>query len=265
MIPLSLILATDIAGAIGLNNDLPWPRIKADMKFFRDTTADCPVIMGRKTFESLPGVLKGRLMIVVTSDPKSIPSKADGDSNAIVIKTSLQEAIDHAMLYADMEGKKEVFVIGGARMFAEALPLADRVYWTAIQSEFPGDVYFSVPNNLATHWKEFKAGLVKTEHTDGGMRLDFWLLDRLTNVDRKTSPIRFLQDKGLAIMAGDTEAFDPLKVSRVQTHSYDGGTQFSLSVKLDNGDTIRSSKISNHSSEALLALASELIARAKKG
>ncbi len=261
MVPLSLIVATDTEGAIGLRGDLPWPRIKADMKFFRDTTADCPVIMGRKTFESLPGPLKNRLMIVVTSSPT-----ADWSMPGCIAKASLQEAIDHAMLYADMEGKKEVFVIGGAQMYAAAMPLADRIYWTAIQDKFPGDTYFNVPRNLADHWKEFKTRHIKTERLDGIVpRLDFWAIDRLANVDRLSSPIRFLRDRGLAVLNGNDAAFDPTKIVKVQAHSFEDGAKFQISIKLVNGDTIRSNDITSHSSEELLALTSELIARANKG
>lgn len=124
---LSLIAAVGRNNELGKGNDLIW-HFKEDMKFFKQTTMGSTVIMGRKTFESLPGALKGRKNIVVT---KQNGYKAEG---AFVVK-SIEEALDAA--------GDNAFVIGGASIYAALLKYCDRLYLTEIDDEcLSADVYF---------------------------------------------------------------------------------------------------------------------------
>lgn len=128
--PLNLIFARAANGVIGRDNALPW-HLPEDLAHFKRTTLGCPVIMGRRTWDSLPPrfrPLPGRQNIVLTRDPAWA---AEGASRA----GSLAEAL--ALLPAD----QEVWVIGGAEVYAQALPLANRAVVTEIEQDFEGDAY----------------------------------------------------------------------------------------------------------------------------
>jgi len=125
---LTLIVARARNGIIGRGNALPW-RLPADLAHFKRTTMGHPIVMGRKTFESIGKALPGRRNIVVTR-------RSGWHVDGIEIARSLDEAIE---LCGDSE---HVFVIGGAELFAEALPRADAVVATEIDRDFEGDVTF---------------------------------------------------------------------------------------------------------------------------
>ncbi|WP_448920617.1 dihydrofolate reductase [Eubacterium sp.] len=127
---ISMIAAVGKNLELGKNNDLIW-HFKEDMKFFKETTMGHPVIMGRKTFESLPKALPGRKNIVISANPEY---KADGAE----VVTSVEEAIK----LAEAENS-DAFVIGGGRIYTEFLPYADNLYLTEINEECPdADTYF---------------------------------------------------------------------------------------------------------------------------
>lgn len=127
---ISMIAAVGKNLELGKNNDLIW-HFKEDMKFFKETTMGHPVIMGRKTFESLPKALPGRKNIVISANPEY---KADGAE----VVASVEEAIK----LAEAENT-EAFVIGGGRIYTEFLPYADNLYLTEIDAECPdADIYF---------------------------------------------------------------------------------------------------------------------------
>ena len=127
---ISMIAAVGKNLELGKNNDLIW-HFKEDMKFFKETTMGHPVIMGRKTFESLPKALPGRKNIVISTNPEY---KADGAE----VVTSVEEAIKLAE-----EENTDAFVIGGGRIYTEFLPYADNLYLTEINAECPdADTYF---------------------------------------------------------------------------------------------------------------------------
>lgn len=126
---LSIIAAMTERRVIGRENKLPW-HIPEDLRRFKAITLGHPVIMGRRTFESIGRPLPGRRNIVVTQTPDYTPS-------GVQIAPGLEEA-----LALCPPGEGERFVIGGARMFTEALPLADRLYLTFVHRDFEGDVYF---------------------------------------------------------------------------------------------------------------------------
>jgi dihydrofolate reductase len=128
--PLHLIYARAANGVIGRDNQLPW-HLPEDMAHFKQLTQGCPVVMGRKTWDSLPPrfrPLPGRSNIVVT---RQTDWQAGGAHRA----GSLAEAL------AQCDAAQTVWVIGGAQIYAEALPLADRVEVTEIDQPFDGDAY----------------------------------------------------------------------------------------------------------------------------
>ena len=124
----SIIVAVAQNGTIGDKNSLLW-HIKEDMRFFRTTTSGHAVIMGRKTFESLGSKpLPKRTNIVIT--------RQDVEFEGALTAHSLQEAIAMA------EGDEEIFIIGGAQIYAQALECADRLYLTLVEKDYEGDTLF---------------------------------------------------------------------------------------------------------------------------
>jgi len=133
---LALISAVARNGVIGIDNTLPW-HLPEDLKHFKALTMGSPMIMGRKTFESLPGLLPGRRHLVVTRNPGWQASGAEPHP-------SLEAAIAAA-------GEGTAFVIGGGDIYRQALPLADVLYLTEIELEPDGDAYF--PSIDAALWQ----------------------------------------------------------------------------------------------------------------
>ncbi len=125
---ISLIVAMDENRAIGYKNKLPW-NIPSELKYFRETTKGKPVIMGRKTHESIGRPMPERLNIIVTRDKDY---KADG----CVVVNSREGAIKAA------KGSSEIMVIGGAEIYKLFLPIAGRLYITKVRGTFQGDTYF---------------------------------------------------------------------------------------------------------------------------
>jgi dihydrofolate reductase len=131
----SMIWAMDRNGVIGRDNDLPW-RLPRDMKHFMTTTRGHPVIMGRRTFESMNRrPLPGRTNIVVTRD-------AGYRAPGILVAGNLTDALALAQRQCRKDGVDEVFITGGAGLYAEGLALADRLYVTEIDAQVEGDTIF---------------------------------------------------------------------------------------------------------------------------
>ena len=127
----SLVFAADEHNAIGKDNDLPWPKMSADMKRFKQLTMGHHVIMGRKTYESMVGDLPGRtLMVVSRSLNYTLPEN-------IIVKESPGDALK----YASERGEEEAFIIGGATLFKEAAFEADTFYLTRIHGVFEADTF----------------------------------------------------------------------------------------------------------------------------
>ncbi len=138
---ISLIAAVARNGAIGRNQQLPW-RLPEDMRYFRETTSGKTVIMGRKTWESLPPAyrpLPNRRNIVVSRNPAYLPG---GGDLACSIDDALRLAGDAA----------EVFIIGGEELYRQTMPLATRLYITEVAEECPGDAFFPVV--ASGEWRE---------------------------------------------------------------------------------------------------------------
>ncbi len=138
-------------GVIGRDGDLPW-RLKTDLANFRAVTMGKPVIMGRKTWESLPRrPLPGRMNLVVTRDG-SYPEQAI--AKGALVCERFDEAVQIGREQAEEDGVSEVCVIGGADLFALALPKARRLYLTEVEGEPEGDVVF--PAFDEADWREVR-------------------------------------------------------------------------------------------------------------
>ncbi|CAE6705921.1 dihydrofolate reductase [Candidatus Nitrotoga fabula] len=125
---LSIIVAMARNRVIGLNNALPW-RIPADLKHFKSLTMGHHMIMGRKTYDSIGKPLPGRTTVVLS---RNRALKMDG----CAVVHSLEEA------FKACAGDDEIFIVGGAELYALAMPLADIIYLTEIQQDMAGDAYF---------------------------------------------------------------------------------------------------------------------------
>ncbi len=139
---ISLVVAVARNGVIGRDNALPW-HLPDDLRYFKSVTLGRPIIMGRKTFLSIGRPLPGRHNIVLTRDPAWM---ADG----VTVVHGLREALQAAR--QDDGEDAEIMVIGGADVFALALPLADRLYLTEVLDQPHGDTYFP-PLNM-DEWTE---------------------------------------------------------------------------------------------------------------
>ena len=146
---LSHIVAIDQKNGIGKNNDL-LVSIPEDMKHFRDTTKGKIMIMGRKTFDSLPKPLPGRFHIVVTRQ------NFKSDNPLVCFVSSLDEAYKKAKNLIS-EWPDEVFIIGGAEIYKQSLPQTDRLYLSKIEKTFDADTFYPEVN-----WSEFD--LTKQTH-----------------------------------------------------------------------------------------------------
>lgn len=134
----SLIVATDLNGVIGRDNQLPW-HLPADLKHFKKLTMGCPMIMGRKTHESIGRALPGRRNLVITRQTRY-------ESEGCEIYSSFRAALEGA------EPCAEVMIIGGATIYERALPGADRVYQTLVHAAVPGDTHF--PPLTEAEWRQ---------------------------------------------------------------------------------------------------------------
>src|SRR3546814_10388241 len=139
-IRIAFVVAMDRNRVIGRAGALPW-RIPADLKFFKAVTMGKPVVMGRKTWQSIGRALPGRANIVVSRDP-------DFRSEGAAAASSLDAALDRARAIARPAGVAEVMVIGGAEIYALALPRADRLYITEVQAEVRSEEHTSELQSL---------------------------------------------------------------------------------------------------------------------
>lgn len=157
---ISLIAAVARNGVIGKDNALPW-RLPEDLRHFKAVTLGHPIVMGRKTWESLGRPLPGRHNIVVT---RRTDYGLPGECTAV---NSLAEAI------AAADDCGELFVIGGADLYTQALPLADRLYLTEIDAEFAGDAWF--PDFDRSAWREASR---QAGTSEAGLRYAFVTYER---------------------------------------------------------------------------------------
>ena len=156
---ISMIVARSRNHVIGRDNQMPW-KISADLQFFKRVTMGHPVIMGRKTWESIGRPLPGRRNIVVSRN-------ASYELTGAELVGSLDEALDSLSEF------QRVFVIGGEQLFKQAFNKADRLYITEIDLDInDGDTFFEVPN--PTLWKEVE----RTPGVEGDTTFNFITLER---------------------------------------------------------------------------------------
>ena len=154
-----MIVARSRNKVIGRNNQMPW-KISADLKFFKQITMGYPVIMGRKTWESIGRPLPGRRNIVVSRN-----------ANLQVTSAELANSLDSALTM--LEDSPRVFVIGGEQLFRQAFEKADRLYITEIELEIDGgDTFFEVPN--PQEWQEIE----RIPDSEGDIHFSFVTLER---------------------------------------------------------------------------------------
>lgn len=127
---IAIIAALAKNAIIGKNNALPW-HIPEDLQFFKRMTLGKPVIMGRKTFDAIGKPLPGRRNIVVTRNPE-----------LVIAGVEVVHSLEQALEFAAQDNPAEIMVIGGAELYAQALPIAKRLYLTYIDQEFEGDSRF---------------------------------------------------------------------------------------------------------------------------
>lgn len=136
---ISLIVAMASNRVIGLNNQMPW-HLSADLKKFKSITMGKPIVMGRKTFESIGRPLPGRTNIIISRNP-------DYRQAGCIVVNDLDSALASAGQQAD-----EIFVIGGSALYDALLPRANRLYLTQINAAFEGDTFF--PEINWDEWQE---------------------------------------------------------------------------------------------------------------
>ncbi|TXL19860.1 dihydrofolate reductase [Methylococcaceae bacterium HT5] len=158
---LSLIVAMAMNRTIGLNNQMPW-HLSADLKNFKKITMGQPIIMGRKTFESIGRPLPGRQNIIISHNPHY---QQQGCSVFNDLDSALQSCTSSA----------EVFVIGGATLYEATLSRADRLYVTEIQKEFNGDTWF--PEINKEQWQEISREDINDD-SSVDFNYSFIILDR---------------------------------------------------------------------------------------
>lgn len=151
-----LIYASDLNGCIGINNTLPW-HIPSDLKRFKELTSGCIVVMGRKTYDSLPTSSKplpNRFNVIVSR------TLGDLDRNMTFIEENVLVIRDLEYYLTHVSKTTNVWIIGGAQIYEKAIPYVEEVHHTEINTEIEGDAFFNIHN-----YPEFKI-IQKTAHPD---------------------------------------------------------------------------------------------------
>lgn len=151
---ISMIVATSNNNAIGKNNSLLW-HISEDLKRFKEITSGHKMIMGRKTFESLPGILPNRHHIILTRD-----NNFNVDSDKVSIIHDIDEVIKNYK-----NSSEEVFIIGGGEIYNLFMPYADKLYLTKVQKDFDADTFF--PQINMNDWEIIHKSDEKTDEKSG--------------------------------------------------------------------------------------------------
>jgi dihydrofolate reductase len=146
---ISLIVAVSRNGAIGLNNQLPW-YLPEDLKYFKSVTMGKPLIMGRKTFDSIGRPLPGRANIVLTRDPQ-------WTSDGVEVVQSVEQALLAGEIACEAADVDEIMVIGGEQIYRMTLDLADRIYLTQVDTDVEGDAFF--PDIDLNNWSQTRVKL----------------------------------------------------------------------------------------------------------
>lgn len=166
----SIIAVVDQKRGIGKDNKIPW-HIKEDLVHLKNLTRDHVVILGRKSYDSMVGYynktgrpMPGKLYIVITHDKEYKPARENAQ-----ITHSLDEAVSFARSH--LAKLDEVFVIGGAQIFQQAIAIADKLYLTIVEGNFEADTFFP-------DYSDFKKVVLKEEHDNGEYKYTFLELER---------------------------------------------------------------------------------------
>ena len=141
---LCLIVAVSRNGVIGLNNQLPW-HLPEDLKYFKSVTMGKPIVMGRKTYDSIGRPLPGRTNIVITRD-------ASWSAPGVEVAQTLEAALELGATACKAAGAEEIMVIGGEQIYRMTLDSAERLYLTQVDAEVEGDAFF--PEIDPKIWKQ---------------------------------------------------------------------------------------------------------------
>lgn len=161
----SLVAAASTNRVIGVGNDLPW-QLPADMQFFKQTTENHHILMGRKTWEILGKPLPKRISIVISTQKLAFPEG--------VFRF---DTVQQGLSFARSQGENELMVIGGGQIYEAALPLADRLYLTHVYTQVEnGTAYF--PPVLATDWA-IKSSTYREKDEKNQFDMEFLVLERM--------------------------------------------------------------------------------------
>ena len=144
---ISLVVAASQNNVIGRDNQLPW-HLPEDLEYFKLVTMDKPILMGRRTFDSIGRPLPGRRNIVITRD-------LEWDAEGVEVVHS----VDDALAAGSLANSDEIMIIGGAQIYRECLPIADRLYLTRVEAEIDGDAFF--PDIDVKQWKKISEKIPK--------------------------------------------------------------------------------------------------------
>ena len=149
---IALIVAVSQNNVIGRDNQLPW-HLPEDLQYFKSMTMGKPILMGRKTFESIGRPLPGRVNIVITRDP-------DWIAEGVEIVSTIDDAMAAGAVACKAADSDEIMIIGGAQIYRDCLPLADVLYLTKVEAEIEGDAFF--PDIDLDQWQEVSEKSPKT-------------------------------------------------------------------------------------------------------
>jgi len=141
-------------------NHIPW-RLSLDLKRFQQITTRHPIILGRTTFETMKSPLKNRTNIIVTRN-----------QNYEAFGCPVVHSVDEAIKWASVTEKEEIFIVGGAQIYTECLPFADRLYLTIVEGDTEGDIIFP------EYTKEFTKVTLEENHEESGFKFKFLNLER---------------------------------------------------------------------------------------
>ncbi|ASJ72194.1 dihydrofolate reductase [Granulosicoccus antarcticus] len=164
---LAMMMAMDKNRLIGQNGQMPW-HIPGEMAYFKSVTLGKPIVMGRKTFDSIGRPLPGRPNIVVTRNP-------DWTAEGVQAVAGLDEALEMAGNLAADSGAEELMIIGGAVLCRDAMPRTQRLYLTVVDHEYEGDTWLESFN-----WSDWQviSEDVRDPETTGGVPVTYWVLEK---------------------------------------------------------------------------------------
>jgi len=162
----ALIVAVSENNVIGRDNQLPW-HLPEDLQYFKSVTMGKPILMGRKTYDSIGRPLPGRANIVITRDP-------NWTAEGVIVVNSLEDAMAEGAQACNATESDEIMVIGGAQIYRDCLPIADKLYLTKVDAEIEGDAFFpEIDNN---QWQKTSE---KTPNDLGKYPYRFLILERI--------------------------------------------------------------------------------------